>query len=843
MTMHSLFRKRPRSRANRARRFRIFSLPTLFIALGVVVVAGALFFIGIVRSLPSPDQFNAREVSQSTKLYDRTGEVLLYEIHGEEKRTLVPFEQIPQYLKDATLAAEDAEFYTQPAFNWKGILRAFIVNLQQGEISQGGSTITQQLVKNVFLTDERTYTRKLKELILAIELESRYTKEEIFGFYLNQIPFGSNAYGVEAAAQTYFGKSIVDVSIEEAATLAALLRAPSFYSPWGTHVSNLLARKDKVLDRMVELGTLDPEEAAQAKEVPISFAPPSLGTIKAPHFTLGVKEYLISRYGESLVTNGGLRVITTIDMHLQEIAEKAVFDGTAKNAELYGSHNAALVAEDPKTGQVLALVGSKDYFGDPEPEGCSVAESCSFEGNFNVAAQGLRQPGSALKPFVYMTAFQKGYSPKTVLFDVSTEFDVRGTPSTSYRPVNFDGLSHGPVTFESALARSLNVPAVKALYLAGFDDVLKNLHAFGITTLNERWRYGLSLTLGGGEVTLADLTNAYATLAQEGVRHTQTSVLRVEDSKGTVLEEYRDESEQVIDRQFPRLITQILSDPVLRAPIFGQSNALTLFPDHEVALKTGTSEDHRDAWTVGYTPSLVVGVWAGNNDNSPMIRQGSSILAAVPIWNAFLKDALPRYSTETFTKPDPVALPTKPMLNGQAEFSPTIRGQQYPQIHSILYYINRSNPTGPVPENPSADQQFMNWEIGVQAWARTHIPGYASYNQPLPEPVDFFSAGATTTLPSGSSGDASLSISNIRPASGSFVGQSFTLEADIRAANGLAKIELFMNGSLVNAFSVFVNQFHYSYGHSGPLEPQNRFELRATDSTGKTATAAVIVYR
>jgi membrane peptidoglycan carboxypeptidase len=813
----------------------------LLIGIGVCVAAGAIFFVVLVRSLPSPDQFNAREVNQSTKLYDRTGETLLYEIHGEEKRTLVPFETIPQYLKDAILAAEDAEFYTQPAFNWRGIVRAFFVNLRQGEISQGGSTITQQLAKNVFLTSERTYIRKLKELILSVELESRYSKDEIFGFYLNQIPFGSNAYGVEAASGMYFGKPVADISIEEAATLAGLLKAPSFYSPWGSHVSDLLARKDRVIDRMVELGSLSPEAGVDAKEAEVNFAPPSLGSIVAPHFTLAVKDYLISRYGESMVMNGGLRVITTIDLPLQRIAEEAVAKGAERNTDAYGSHNAALVAQDPKTGQILALVGSKDYFGDPEPLGCIVAKSCSFEGNFNVATQGLRQPGSALKPFVYMTAFQKGYSPKTVIFDASTEFDVRGTPSTSYRPSNFDGLVHGPVALESALARSLNIPAVKTLYLAGFDDVLKNLHSFGITTLNERWRYGLSLTLGGGEVTLADLTNTYATLSQEGVHHTQTAILRVEDSHGTTLEEYKDESERVIDTQFPRLITNILSDAGLRAPIFGQSNALTMFPNHEVALKTGTSEDHRDAWTVGYTPSLVVGVWSGNNDNSPMIRQGSSILAAVPIWSAFLSGALPRYPAETFMKPDPVSLPAKPMLNGQSEFSPVIRGQQYPQIHSILYYTDRKDPLGPVPENPAKDQQFMNWEIGVQEWARTHIPQYQLYNQPFPEPVDFFSSSSTTT-PIGGVGDASLSITNMKPVSGSFVGPSFTLEADIHASNNLSKIELLVNGGLVNAFSVSVSRFHYAYNHNGPLEPQNVFELRATDATGKVATNSVIVF-
>lgn len=815
----------------------------VLLAAGAGLAGGAILLALTIQGLPSPEQLATREVKQSTKLYDRTGMVLLYEIHGEEKRTVLPFSEIPLWVREATIAAEDAQFYSEPAFNWKGILRALIINIREGSFVQGGSTITQQLVKNVYLTSERTISRKVRELVLAVELESKYSKDEILSFYLNQIPYGSNAYGVEAASQTYFNKSVKDVSLAESAVLAALLRAPSYYSPWGAHADELTTRKEYLLDRMTELGYIAPTERDRAKKEKVEFSPPSLGSIKAPHFTLTVKDYLVSRYGESMVENGGLKVTTSLDWELQKLAEKAVWEGTAQNAENYGSRNAAMVVQNPKSGEVLAVVGSKDYFGAPEPEGCTPGENCQFEGNFNVATQGLRQPGSALKPFVYLTAFQKGYSPETVVFDASTEFDTRNDPTTSYRPEDFDGLTRGPVHLKEALGQSLNIPAVKVLYLAGFDDVLKNLHSFGITTLQERWRYGLSLTLGGGEVRLIDLVNTYATLSQEGVHHTQVVVLKVEDQNGNAIEEYRDQAERVADPQYPRLVTQILSDPQLRYPIFRNSNALTIFPDHEVALKTGTSEDHRDAWTVGYTPSLVVGVWAGNNDNTPMIRQGSSILAAVPVWNAFLKEVLPRYPSETFTRPDPFSLSPKPMLNGESEFAPIASGKRYPQIHSLLFYVRRGDPLGSVPENPGDDPQFKGWEEGVLAWARLHILNFSEYNISLPEGVGYETAGAPRAEGGAQNAQPTVVISNIRPANGEFINSPATIQADVRSAGvELQRVELYYNRRLINAVNASGNYYSYRYAIDFPLNPQNLVQIRAYDARGGRASAETLFF-
>lgn len=809
----------------------------------IFFAAAFLFFIGgvgyvaiLAKNLPSPEQFSVRQINQSTRLYDRTGKILLYEIHGEEKRTVVPFEQIPDTVKKTTIVAEDADFYNEPAFDWKGILRALLVNIQHGKIMQGGSTITQQLAKNVFLNNERTITRKIKEFILSVELESKYSKDQILSFYLNQVPYGSNAYGVEAASHVYFGKSSKDLSLAEAATLAGMLQAPSYYSPWGSHTDDLKKRKDYVLDRMKELGYATKSEVDAAKSEKLTFLPPSIGSIKAPHFSLFVRDYLVNRYGENMVMNGGLRVITSLDWNLQQLAEKAVQEGSKNNEEAYGAKNAALVAEDPKTGQILAMVGSRDYF------------DTANEGNFNVAMQGLRQPGSALKPFVYLTAFKKGYTPDTVVFDARTEFDTRNDPQYSYMPQNFNNRVRGPVALRNALAESLNIPAVKVLYLAGIRDSLNTLHSFGITTLQETWRYGLSLVLGGGEVKLVDLVNAYATLSQEGVHHNQTSILEVDDANGNVLENYHDNATRVVDNlQYPRLVTNILSDPQLRAPIFSSSLPLTVFRGYDVALKTGTSEDHRDAWTIGYTPFLVAGVWAGNNDNTPMIRQGSSILAAAPIWSMFFREALKQYTPEPFYRPDPITPSPKPMLNGQWIWNPVVNGQKLPQIHSILYYVDRSDPTASTrPGDPSRDPQFENWELGVKNWASQNISDFFRYNTPVPLGTPFLTQqsgeAAEFTGAETHGRSPTLSITELSPSSGSFVSTPFLIRATIRADRGLKRVELYINHRMINGFDVSHSVYYYRYQYDAPLSPQNLFELKAIDTSGASTSASFIIY-
>jgi 1A family penicillin-binding protein len=676
-------------------------------------------FVYYAGQVPDPLTITTRRISESTKIYDRTGEVLFYDIHGEEKRTIIPWEQIPETVKKATLASEDSDFYTHKGIDFLAIVRALYKDVIRLSAAQGGSTITQQLVKISLLGQEKTLARKIKEAVLSIQIERKLTKDQIFWMYLNQIPYGSNAYGIEAASQTFFGKPALDLTWAEAALLAALPKAPSFYSPhYGSRFSELVARRNNILERMKNLGMIDQNQYRLAvNEIPKIIPPRE--NIPAPHFVIMVKEYLTKRYGEDMVENGGLKVITTLDTELQKIAEEVVKNYGKINTEKFKASNAALVAADPKTGQILAVAGSKNYFGELEPEGCvpgSTGEnSCKFEGNFN-AALGFRQPGSAFKPFAYATAFQKGFTDSAIIFDVLTEFnhscDSSGgqekdeTGQDCYHPQNYDGRFRGPVTMRQALGQSLNVPSVQVLYLAGIDDTIDLARKMGITTLNDRSRYGLSLVLGGGEVRLIDMVAAYGVFANDGVRIHQNFIQRIVTGNGTVLEEYQREEERVLDSQIARLVSDVLSDNNARGPVFGYNSPL-YFPDRQLAAKTGTTQENRDGWLIGYTPSLVAGVWTGNNNNDSMTKQGAGLSAAGPMWNEFMGRALEGSPPERFIKPDPL-LTDKIMLNGE------YRGLE--GIHSILYYVDKKDPAGPQPQNPENDPQFKNWEEAVRIW-------------------------------------------------------------------------------------------------------------------------------
>src|SRR3989344_185377 len=414
-------------------------------ALFALALGAAAVFV-LSKDLPSVEQIDTRRISQSTKIYDRDGNLLPFEIAAGPKRAVVPFEEVPQALKDATVAVEDEEFYTEPAFDWRAIIRALLVNISRGRVLQGGSTITQQLAKKAFLTDEQTLLRKARELILAIHLDRTYSKDQILGFYLNEVPYGPTIYGVGAASKAYFDKSVSDLSFAESALLAALPRAPRYYSPWGSHTKELIARQQFILKKLSSLGKITKEQLDGALAARLEFQPQGPG-LKAPHFVIAVQDYLVKKYGEDSVRTGGLVVKTTLNGTRQELAEKVVRAGAERNEKLYQGKNAALVAEDAKTGELLALVGSRDYF------------DIENEGNFDVATLGLRQPGSALKPFAYLTAFEKGYTPETVAFDVPTEFvsknpDCPVVPDFSkddpdspcFHPQNFDEQFRGPVS-------------------------------------------------------------------------------------------------------------------------------------------------------------------------------------------------------------------------------------------------------------------------------------------------------------------------------------------------------------------------------------------------------------
>ena len=826
------------------------------IILGFIGVIGV--FAYFAKDLPNPEELVERQVVESTKIYDRTGTVLLYDVHGEEKRTVIPFEEIPQNLKNATLVIEDTNFYHHFGLDFKGILRAFLANLQGKKIGQGGSTITQQFIKNTILTSERTYSRKIKEAILSIELEIKYSKDEILSFYLNQVPYGSNAYGIEAAAQTFFNKNAKDLTLAESALLASLTKAPSYYSPHGSHLNELRARQEYVLERMYKFGYITEQEFNSAKKEELKFAS-AKGTFKARHFVMFIKEYLEEKYGKDYVEKAGLKVYTTLDWDLQQNAEKIVAEQVKKNAKSYNAYNAALVAIDPRTGQVLSMIGSKDYDGEPLPKGCKPGKTCLFEPNFNVAIS-PRQPGSSFKPFAYAKAFQKGFTPDTILFDLKTEFNPNCSADGNqekdqyglecYHPKNYDGKFRGPVSFRQGLAQSLNVPSVKVLYLAGVNETINLAQDMGIETLKDRSRYGLSLVLGGGEVKLLEQTAAFGVFATEGIKNSTTAIIKILDNKGNVIEEYKNEPKRTIEPQIARLISDILSDEEARAPIFGEKSNLYI-EGIPTAAKTGTTQEYRDGWTIGYTPSLVVGVWAGNNDNTPMNKEPGLIVAA-PIWNQFIKQAyefktqkeienyfnLPE-TPEEFNKPDSITT-NKDILNGKfanelrvnidkishklaTNLTPSdlIEEKIYRQVHCVLYYVNKDDP--PEEADGKDDSQFNNWEGPVLQWADSPERGEI-YNQQPPQEYDDIHVPENQPQVFITSPYNYENVSN----------NPIKIEAEANARLGVEKVEFFFDDELIG---VRYSRPYYLYFQipNNIGDGSHAIEVRAFDITGNSS--------
>lgn len=691
-------------------------------AIGIVAAAGLLFWVSTLE-IPDLSSFEERRVLQSTKIYDRTGEILLYDLHQDVRRTIVPFENISRHLKNATVAIEDDQFYNHHGIEIKAIIRAIFTNFTQGNLlgGQGGSTITQQVIKNSVLQREKTVTRKVKEWILSIKLERIYSKEEILAIYLNESPYGGTIYGVEEASQAFFGKSAADVTLAESAYLSSLPQSPTYLSPYGTHMEDLTKRQKLVLERMLVNGFISQEEHDAAVAESVEFQPQAVTGIRAPHFVMFVREYLAEKYGEEALSERGLRVITTLDWELQKEAERIVAEKGAANVERFKADNAGLIATDPKTGDLLVMVGSRDYFSE------------EIDGNFNITLA-ERQPGSSIKPFIYATAFTKGYLPDTVVFDVRTQFspacapDSTSSESPCYSPNNYNNKFIGPINLRNALAQSLNIPAVKTLYLAGVKDSLKLAADMGITTLNDPDRYGLTLVLGGGEVKLLDMTYAYGVFANEGVRAEPRSILRIEDTRGNIIEENQIQTKRVVDKNATLMISDILSDNVARTPLWG-ANSLVNFPGKSVASKTGSTNSLRDAWLMGYAPNISVGAWVGNNDNSPM-GGGLSGLIVTPMWREFMNIALAKLPEESFSQPEINRVGVKPIIRGEyidtsnifslLQENKTIDVTAiYQNIHSILYYVDKSNPLGPNPQNPADDPQYENWEYAVQAWKNT----------------------------------------------------------------------------------------------------------------------------
>lgn len=604
----------------------VFLLACLGVSLGLLSI--------YVTNADDVSDLLHRPLSETSVLLDRTGTTTLYEIHGEENRTVIDHASIPDTVRWATLAAEDNSFYSHRGIDILSIVRAAVANVRAQGIEQGASTITQQLARIAFLSREKTLSRKIREAILAIKIERTFSKDEILDLYLNTVPYGSNAYGIERASQTFFGKSAKDLSLDETAFLAALPRATTHYSPYGSHRDELRARQHHILETMERLGFISEYESHLALDVNTfsQLIPPST-PIRAPHFVFAVLDELERRYGTEFLETRGLRIRTSIDLGMQGAAELAVKKGVVRNMSRR-AENAALVAVDVATGDVLAMVGSRDYF------------DTAIDGKVNVTLRS-RQPGSAFKPFVYALAFERGYEPETLLYDVPTNFGPDGS-GRDYIPKDYDGRYRGALPMKEALPQSLNIPAVQTLSVVGVPDAIRFARQLGITTLDDGRPYGLSLVLGGAEVRPLDMASAFASFASEGLRRTPRLILSVDDSHGLVHDEYPVEEERVVSVQTARRMNTILSDNSLRAPIFGTKSPLA-FPKGEVAAKTGTTQYFNDAWTVGYTPSLSVAVWAGNNDNSPMTYGSDGVFVAAPIWRDFLNQVLPQYPQQIFT--------------------------------------------------------------------------------------------------------------------------------------------------------------------------------------------------
>ncbi|MDD5083844.1 MAG: PBP1A family penicillin-binding protein [Candidatus Moranbacteria bacterium] len=816
--------------------WKILWLSFLALAIGSLIFTAG-FFIYFAKDLPSPGKVNSRFIAESTKIYDRTGEHLLYEVHGEEKRTLIPYEEMPEVIRTATITLEDQEFYSHHGIKFTSIVRAVLADVLHRGAKQGGSTITQQFVKNSLLSPEKTLTRKIKEVILSLEMETKFSKDEILAMYLNEIPYGSNAYGIEAASETFFGKHARELGLDESTLLASLPNAPSYYSPYGSHADALKARQEFALQKMANAGYITQEQADEAKQTDVlAKLKPQSEKIQAPHFVMYIKEYLESKYGDQTIEQDGLKVYTTLDWDKQVIAEQVISDGAAKN-EKYKANNASLVSVDPKTGQVLAMVGSKNYW------------DKSIDGQVNVSIRD-RQPGSSFKPYVYLTAFTKGYLPETMIYDTPTNFST--DDGKEYAPNNYDGKFHGPLSLAKALGGSLNIPAVKTLYLVGVKDALTLAKSLGITSLNQPDRYGLSLVLGGGEVKLLDHVSAYATLATGGVKHPQTAILKIEDSKGNVLEEYHDNpGERVVEEKYVAMLDSILSNNENRAWIFGENNPFRS-DTRPMAAKTGTTNGFHDAWAIGYTPSLSTGVWVGNSKNEEMSTGADGSVVAAPIWRAFMDKALANSAIEEFPKynsedeiGDGDGKTNKLMLAGKLDEAKDLKVCQVPgkedkyciankycpdkeadkktfiSGHDILYYVNTSDPRGDTPEKPDRDSQYKQWEKGVKKWYEDKENAKHTIVGDVPT-EECKEGDFTKFLPS---------ISLSAPSDATTTSVSFSASVD--APLGIKDVTFSVDGNGIGSSS----SDHPSVSYSIPAEKNNstlNVEVKVTDDNGNT---------
>ncbi len=805
-----------------------------------IVVGGVLVWASFIK-LPDISTFEARQIANSSKITDRTGQIVLYDVHQSVRRTEVDLPNMGDNIQNAVVSIEDHDFYQHIGIRPTSILRAIFINITHVGYAQGGSTITQQIIKNTLLNGDKSVVRKLKEWVLAVRLERQFSKQQILGIYLNDAPMGGTIYGMEAASEAFYSTPVKNIDVAQAAYLAAMLPAPTYYSPFGLHKSALDARKNLVLEKMNEYGYITTDQMNAAKNEQVAFSNGGVNGIKAPHFVFYLLDQLEQKYGKDVMENGGYTIKTTLDYDLQQKAESIVATQVAANDKAYNASNSGLVAIDPTTGQILAMVGSRNYF------------DKTIDGAYNVATA-QRQPGSSFKPFVYATAFEKGYTPDTVVFDVPTEFSTDCSASEQplagysakdcYHPSNFDNKFKGPISLRSAIAESRNVPSVKLEYLVGVQNAVDTAHSMGITTLTDPSQIGLSLVLGGGEVTLLDMTGAYGVFANSGVRNPTTGILEVDDHQGNVLEQYQPNPTTVMDKNIALTMNDVLADAQARIPTFGT----TLITIPGVAVKTGTTNNDRDAWTVGYTPNMSVGVWSGNNDNTPMRSGGSAISG--PTWKAFMQYALTKYPQVPFEQPvpDPTYSTLKPILRGiwsgnesvkidkitglrATDSTPpeAIEEKVITDVHDILYWVNKSDPRGPVPSNPSSDPEYRLWEPAVQTWWANNASKYPNVST-ADVPSTYDANGATTP--------STLTLSGINDTMN--LGDNAEISVTTTSQYPLTSVDVLIDGNFI---ATLPSPYHFVFTPSdyGYTAGKHTITFNATNSVYAKSTISKTV--
>ncbi|MCX6783558.1 MAG: PBP1A family penicillin-binding protein [candidate division WWE3 bacterium] len=821
----------------------------IFSVLAAGFVASFLVVTIVSKDLPSPNKLITRQVDQSTKIMDRNGK-LLYEVYGNTNRTLVTLDKISPYLIQATLATEDAQFYEHGGFSPKGFVRGiYLCVTRQG--CAGGSTLTQQLVRNSLISNERTIFRKIREFILAMQIEKVYSKDEILQMYFNEAPYGGQAVGVEAASEMYFGKKASDLTLAEGAMMAGLPQAPSYYSPFGVHPEYTKGRQTYVLHLMRDVGWVDKSgqnhkiaaEIIEAAKNETLVYNDTGGKIEAAHFVMYVKKLLTDRFGEQMVASGGLQVTTTLDLDKQNILQKTITDQVTLDEKQYGYSNGAGVLEDPKTGEILAMVGSRNYF------------DKNYDGKYNVTIAS-RQPGSAIKPINYATALKQGYTAATVLYDVQTQF-TGASASEPYIPVNYDGKFRGPIQLRYALANSLNIPAVKVLKLVGLENMIKTASDMGIDTFSDPSRYGLSLTLGGGETNLLELTGAYATFANTGTFNTPVFILKVTDSKGSSLYNTPTSSgRKVLDSGIAYIISDILADNDARSMEFGTGSTLHI-PGYTVSVKTGTTNDLKDNWTVGYTPDLTLGIWVGNNDNTQMKNVASGISGASYIWNKAIKEYLKDKKDVPFVKPDNVV---------QVKIDAQTGGAATGDFPSRLeYFLKGTEPTSEsqmrrrltickvdgkiasqscIDAKKTEEKTFLfliaelpEWQDAVDKWINDNHKDDEMYHPPHDISTAYFDSSGEAAKNGGPLVAITAPALNTKVKSG----DSVTIQADVSSPYAVTKVTFSYDGSVVGAPVTSIPYKKNIQIASTETSGQHQIKVTAEDSAGNDGSATLSI--